>query len=203
MNTSLQLHMKSYENYVVDLIRSLKPQLIFIFILLSAGIVIGFTDSLNLHKFINSIIGELMNNFKDYRGFELFLRILLNNTKATAIMLFSGIFLAILPTLGTLMNWMIIGFVFQSPQLMAGRPAYLIFLQLLPHGVFEIPALLLALALGIRLGGWLLKEKKAEHLKSNIKESLSCYVKVIFPLLIIAACIETIGIETTYFLYGK
>ena len=203
MNTTLQLQMESYGNYVVDLIRSLKPQIIFIISLFSAGIILGFTDSLNLNEFINSIIGDLMNTFKNYRGFELFFRILLNNTKATAIMLFSGIFLSIFPILGTLMNGMMIGFVFQSPQLTAGRPAYLIFIQLLPHGVFEIPALILALALGVKLGGWLFKKKKREHLKTTIKESFFCYVRVIFPMLIIAACIETIGMETMYFLYGK
>jgi stage II sporulation protein M len=203
MYASIQLQKENYENYVIDLIRSLKPQIIFIIGLLSVGIILGYMDTLNLNKYINLVIENLMNTFNHYRGFELFLGILLNNTKATVILLFSGVFLSIFPTLGTLMNGMMIGFVFQSPQLMAGRPAYLIFIQLLPHGVFEIPALILALALGLKLGGWLFKKKKTEHLKNNIKESFSGYVRVILPMLIIAACIETIGMEAMYFLYRK
>lgn len=195
--------MESYEKYVLDLIRTLKPYILFIVILLSAGIVLGFTDPLNLNEFIESMIGNLMNTFKNYRGFELFVRLLINNSKATALILFSGVFLSIFPVIGTLMNGMMIGFIFQSPQLMAGRPAYLIFIQLLPHGVFEIPALILALALGIKLGGWITTKKKKEYLKANMKESFVCYVRVILPLLIIAACIETIGIETMYLLYAK
>jgi uncharacterized membrane protein SpoIIM required for sporulation len=84
---------------------------------------------------------------------------------------------------------------------MAGSSAYLVFLQLLPHGVFEIPALILAFALGVKLGSWPFKKNKMEHIRTNLRDSLFCYFRLILPMLVIAACIETIGVETMFYLY--
>jgi len=202
MKISMQSHMKAYEKYLFELIRTLKPQLIFVAILLMTGIILGFTNVFDLNEFIDSLIESIMHQFKDYRGLELFARILLNNSRATAIALLSGIIFSILPTLASLVNGMLIGFILQSTKYMAGRSVYEMILALLPHGVFEIPALILSFAFGIKMGGWLFSSKKIEFFKHNFKEALNCYVRIILPLLIIAACIETVGIEAIHYMMG-
>jgi len=195
--------MESYEKYVIDLIRSVKLQIVLIICLFTAGIIISFTDTLSLNEFIYLIIKHLMNTFKQYRGIELFFMIFFNNSKVSAIMLFGGIFLAIIPIIGAVINGMILGFVFKFPQLMGDKSGYIIFMQLVPHGIFELPGFIIALALGVKLGNWLFKKEKTERLKTNIKAFFFYYIKVILPLLLIAAFIETIGIETMFFINGK
>ncbi|HJX50295.1 MAG TPA: stage II sporulation protein M, partial [Candidatus Nanoarchaeia archaeon] len=65
-----------------------------------------------------------------------------------------------------------------------------VLLRLLPHGIFEFPAIILALATGIRLGlFWFSDNKKKEFVK-RVEGSLRVFLFVILPLLIIAAIIE-------------
>lgn len=203
MNIFLQKELIDYEKYVFGLIRDLKPQIIFVMILFSTGIVIGFTDILNFNEFINQMINELLNRFKDYRGMELFAQILTQNLKATAVVIYTGIFFSIFPAFAAIMNGMIIGTVIQRFSLVSSKTVFEGILYLLPHGVFEIPSILLALALGIKFGSWPFKKNKLAYIRAKFLQSSKGYILVIFPFLVIAALIETIGIETIYLLNSK
>ena len=72
----------------------------------------------------------------------------------------------------------------------AAGNGYLILLRLLPHGIFEIPALILSLGLGLKLGFFIFTKNKKKYLKDNLINSLRVFVYIILPLLIIAAIIE-------------
>jgi uncharacterized membrane protein SpoIIM required for sporulation len=192
---------KEYDDFVFESVTSYKPQILFVVILFSTGIVIGFTNIFKISEFIDLSVDSLMNQLKDSRGFELFIKILLNNLEATAFMVVGGIFFSIVPTLAALMNGMMIGFMFQDTQLVAGMSIFETALTLIPHGIFEIPALILALAIGVKLGDLPFKDRKIEFIKLNFKNIFYCYLKIIFPLLLLAAGIETIGIETIYYVF--
>jgi stage II sporulation protein M len=192
---------KEYDNFVFESVTSFKPQILFVVILFSAGIVIGITNIFKVNEFIDLVVGSLMNQFKGSRGFELFIKILLNNSKASALVIVSGFFFSIVPTLAALMNGMMIGFMFQNTQLVAGKSIFEMALLLIPHGIFEIPAMILALAIGVKLGDLPFKSRKIEFIKLNFKKIFYCYLKIIFPLLLIAAGIETIGVETFYYVF--
>jgi stage II sporulation protein M len=64
-------------------------------------------------------------------------------------------------------------------------------LKLLPHGIFELPAIILALAFGLRTGMFIFSKKPELEFRYRIKNALRVFVFVIVPLLVIAAIIET------------
>ena len=61
-----------------------------------------------------------------------------------------------------------------------------------PHGVIEIPVILLATALGLTVGmesaRWLIRRER--RVKSRLSEGLRVYVRWILPGLAIAAIVE-------------
>ncbi|MCK5085688.1 stage II sporulation protein M, partial [Candidatus Parcubacteria bacterium] len=66
------------------------------------------------------------------------------------------------------------------------------FLGILPHGIIEIPVLIVSSAIGIRIGKvaiWRLFSKKESLLKEFLK-ALKFFILVLFPLIFIAALIE-------------
>ena len=70
-----------------------------------------------------------------------------------------------------------------------------ILFRLIPHGIFEIPALIISLALGLKLGMFLFiyKEKnKGKEFLTWLKSSIKVFIFVIIPLLVIAGIIEGI-----------
>lgn len=65
---------------------------------------------------------------------------------------------------------------------------------LLPHGIIEIPALLLTSAVALRLGHLFFKQvllKQEQNLKAEIRRTFIFYLKVLLPMYLIAAIIET------------
>ena len=60
--------------------------------------------------------------------------------------------------------------------------------KLFPHGIFEIPAVIISLGLGLRLGITLMF--KTKKFKKESFSSLLVFLLVVTPLLIIAAIIE-------------
>jgi stage II sporulation protein M len=66
---------------------------------------------------------------------------------------------------------------------------------ILPHGIIELPMVLLSAALGTRLGVMVLsrivRRTSTEEILSELKWSASFYFRWILPLLFVAAVIET------------
>lgn len=78
--------------------------------------------------------------------------ILGNNLRVALMMMAGALLLGIVPPVTLLSNGFLIG-LFAANLLSAGTPfAWRVLLGLVPHGVFEIPAVLLAAAMGLRIG---------------------------------------------------
>ena len=73
----------------------------------------------------------------------------------------------------------------------AQEEGLIVFLAIAPHGMFEIPAFLLSVAIGLKLGREVLKRKGERHLKKELRNGLSFFLAVVLPLLLIAALIES------------
>lgn len=79
--------------------------------------------------------------------------IFLNNVRAILIMMYAGIALAVFPVFSMLFNGVLVGFVLRVQQSLGEvSMSELIFKGLAPHGLFELPAIFIAAAYGIRLG---------------------------------------------------
>lgn len=125
------------------------------------------------------------------------LKIFVNNATAALLMIFGGVAFGILPFLAIFLNGFIIGYViiglfFSFPPDIL-KTAYFSFATIVPHGIFEIPAILLSTTLGIRFGTeWMKKNahpSRGDIFRKNFLSALS-YIPLLVVILLIAAFIE-------------
>jgi stage II sporulation protein M len=113
---------------------------------------------------------------------ELIVAIFLRNGMAAVISIFLGIIFGIVPAAAILFNGLLFGAVLQ----MAPGDIW----RVLPHGIFELPAMFIAWGLGLWVGQWFLQPPRLEHLKDRLGRSLKVLLALILPLLVVAAIIE-------------
>jgi stage II sporulation protein M len=162
------------------------------FIFISMGIffffcLIGFLipapDS--IVNLIRTFIQELLRETENFSHSEMVFFIISNNLKSTFFGIFLGVLFGIFPVLSAIMNGYLLGFV---SMMSVGNSGFLSLFNLLPHGIFELPAIFISLGLGLRLGYSFFKEKK--KIKENLVNSFRIFLLIILPLLIIAGIIE-------------
>lgn len=144
----------------------------------------------------NSNSPELIENsfsifslFQDIPPFLLFVLILLNNAIKTFFVVLLGFLFGLVPLYFLYINGTILGIVIALLNQKVG--SFPIFAGLLPHGVFEIAGFLLATTYGLWLGVkfWQRITKKEPFLP-YLKQSMLIFVKIVLPLLFVAAIIE-------------
>lgn len=81
-----------------------------------------------------------------------FVFIFLNNAIKSILIIYLGFFIGIVPVFFLVMNGMIIGFLLRTYDMQGQDVVTLIVKGLLPHGIFEIPAILIAAAYSLKLG---------------------------------------------------
>ncbi len=133
---------------------------------------------------ILNLIKQVYEKFAGLNVYETIWAIFSNNVIISFLVLILGILLGIFPFLALVSNGFIIGFVARKAVELEGL---LILWKLFPHGIFELPAVLISIALGIKMGVELFKKKSFRY---NLKNSLQTFFYIVFPLLVIAAIIE-------------
>lgn len=113
--------------------------------------------------------------------------IFLNNLQSGFMGMMYGFFLGIFPILATFANGYVVGYVSSSVISSSGAISLL---NLLPHGIFELPAIFISFGMGIKFGTFIFYKKKMEHFGKFLIDSVRVFVFVVLPLLIIAAIIE-------------
>ena len=161
-----------------------------------AGLVAFFVPS--LFSFFDPYLRELVQSTEGLTGFALFWFIVSNNVTVSSIAFIGGLFFGVLPVFFALSNGAIVGYVMRLvSEENAGSWLYLI-----PHGVFELPAVFLSLALGLQLGvqvvhfflalygcGSFRMYKK--NLLAVLRRGVFLFCCLIVPLLVVAGIIET------------
>jgi len=118
-----------------------------------------------------------------------------HNLRAVGLILLAGLVsFSVLGTLVYLVNLSTVGILLGVFQLLGYSPVTLTINGLLPHGIFEIPALILASAAMLRIGVVLVTPQMGRSLGEVLLESLADWTKIaiglVLPLLLIAAVIE-------------
>jgi len=161
------------------------------------GILIFFIFALVgfFAKVPESISNSLLNYFKelvemtaDYGALKMILFIFFNNLKASFLGMIFGIIIGLFPLFNLFGNGFILGF---ASKYSVSQNGFLSLFRLVPHGIFELPAIFLALGLGLKLGTFAFEKKnKFKVLREYLINCLKVFVLIIFPLLVIAAIIE-------------
>ncbi len=137
-------------------------------------------------------IDQVFSGFSFARNlptFQLFLYIFLNNASKAFLVVLTGFFFGIVPIFFVFSNANLIGIVVA---VLGAREGFLrIVLSLLPHGIFEIPAVLIASGYGLWLGvRFWRKLRFGEPFKEAFRFAVRKYFTVVLPLLLLAAFIE-------------
>jgi stage II sporulation protein M len=122
----------------------------------------------------------------------LFFNILVQNVMATIFVLISGVIGGIIPAFAIGSNGFGLGVLYRQAAEVSGYSKAA--LKILPYGVFEIPALLIAASYGLWLGVMVVRRirgKESTLLRVQIEHAFRRYFAVVFPLLVVAAAIET------------
>jgi stage II sporulation protein M len=159
---------------------------VFIFFIFSA--LLGFIFASNF-GFLNEMLRQLISQTEGLNVFQLFDFIFMNNAKVSVVGLFSGVLFGIIPLFYIFINGIVLGYVFNLTWTLVGWQE---FWRILPHGIFELPAVFISLALGIRIGTFVFVRGKIEVLKERLRESLFVFLFVVVPLLLIAGIIESL-----------
>ena len=134
-----------------------------------------------IYQFIEDIVLKIENmNAIQLVGF-----IFWNNIKSAFMIFILGLGFGIFPISAAIINGYLIGFVARETVAVEG---IFILWRLFPHGIFELPAILIAIGLGLKLGRGVLG--KRDNFKQVFIKSFKVFVFVVLPLLIIAAIIE-------------
>jgi stage II sporulation protein M len=158
----------------------------------AVAFVAGFVAPSAARQQVHEAFQVFFGQYRDLAGGRLFFFILLHNVMASLVLVGSGLLLGIIPTLAICSNGFLLGVVYRQAAEMLGHTKAV--LKVLPHGVIEIPALLLAASYGLWLGVTVVRRmrgKESTHLRVHIEHAFRRYFAVVFPLLIVAAAIET------------
>jgi stage II sporulation protein M len=113
--------------------------------------------------------------------------IISNNVQSSFFGILFGMILGIFPVINALANGYILGFV---AMISVKEVGFLSLLKLLPHGIFELPAVLISLGMGLKFGTFVFKKRKLSCFKAYLINSLRVFLLIIIPLLLIAGIIE-------------
>ena len=168
--------------------KALKPYLLTLFLLFWASFLAGMLAPTPVMQLATKAIKYLADDFRGLDGGSLFLTILLHNVMASIFVLISGVIVGIIPTFAIGANGFVLGVVFRQTAEMVGYSKAA--LKVLPHGVVEIPALLIAASYGLWLGVMAVRRMRGMEstlLRFHIEHAFRRYFAVVFPLLIVAA----------------
>jgi len=122
-------------------------------------------------------------------GFEMFLKIFLNNSRVALLMFISGLFFGLGPWFLMATNGFAVGLVVGFSHYGKGLPLVRLLLALLPHGIIEIPAIALAGASGILWYREAVKGKAGKRFIRGTERAITLLGLSIL-LLLVAAAVE-------------
>ena len=182
-------YIKKYKEYLY----SLKQFIIIASALFIFAIIYGYFSAKISPEDARTALLEFEKMFEPIMESGLFMQfifIFLNNVLSLFLSIISGIFFGIFPLISIFSNGAMIGifaFFWNQEFAMTG-----FLMGILPHGIIEIPLLIVSSAIGLKIGKITIDKvfKKKGEIKPEIKKGLDFLVKIIIPLALIAAAIE-------------
>jgi len=168
--------------------------------------LIGFAFPIFFREEILDMLRLLILELDGFGTLKLIWFIFLNNLQASFFAMMFGIFLGLFPLLVCVLNGYLLGFVAHEAVAAEG---ILMMWRILPHGIFELPAVIFSIGIGLRLGLQVIGRGigklrgDAAHVGASgdvgyvFVEGLRFFVFVVIPLLVLAGIIEGILIGIT------
>jgi stage II sporulation protein M len=195
--------MLSFNTFIKDL-GTIRKALLTAALLFIAGGVIGWIGTGSLQQLLNEQlkgISEISGSLRESSNpqWSFFVFIFLNNSIKSVVIIFLGALFGILPVFFLLINGAVIGYLIHLSAIQGQDLFTLIVKGLLPHGIIEIPAIIIACAFGLQFGGKALSalfragkrnEREADHWRAFMRQTFTASVWIVI-LLFVAAIIES------------
>jgi len=182
---NLKSEYKESWNYIKDSRFFIYAVIIIFFLFAFLGFFISLPESV-AEQLLN-FFAELLKKTEGMSHIELIKFIFFNNLQSSFLGMIFGAVLGIFPVLSAIANGYILGF---ASFLSVGEGGFLVLWRLLPHGIFELPAVFISLGLGVKLGTFIFHKNKTETFKEYLFKSLKVFFLIVLPLLILAGIIE-------------
>ncbi|MBR9701915.1 stage II sporulation protein M [Candidatus Pacearchaeota archaeon] len=141
---------------------------------------------------IMKFIEELLGKTQGMSMLELVIFIFANNIQSSFFGIIFGFLFGIFPMLASIANGYLIGFVGSIVVEAEGLSSLW---RLVPHGIFELPAIFISFGLGLKAGMFIFQKDRSESFRKYLWNSLRVFILIVLPLLIIAAIIEGVLIS--------
>ncbi len=203
---AIKTHFKEMSGYIM-----------FSTILFVAGVIIGGTNPA-LQSFLNGQLSGLKQLSEGIQSsanptLTMMIIIFFNNAIKSVLVMYFGALLGLIPVVFLIVNGMLIGYMMQlsSSNIGFAQTAELFVKGILPHGIIEIPAIIIACAYGLKFGIVLLQlvgkavfvRNQTEGAVKNVEYFLIRSVPV--AVLLVVALLVAAIIESTFtgWLLGK
>ena len=168
---------------------SLKNPFLVSLVVFTASITLGYLFSNQItEKQLIDLLGEIPN-IGELGPMFFMLFIFANNALKSFLWMSLGLLFGIAPLLFTTLNGFLLGLVAHRFSQTVGP--LLVLIAIAPHGVVELPTILLSAAIGVKFGyGLINKIRGGGRLTSELKMGLSLFISRVVPFLLLAAAIE-------------
>jgi stage II sporulation protein M len=175
-------------------LRRLRPYLIASLTLFALGIIAGWVAVYRIPSIADHFQNTLANFVRIFAGMpplKLAAAIFLNNAFKTLCAIVLGLFFGIVPVIFLLANGVALGIAMSiSTQARGLWPSVL---AILPHGIFELPAVFLGTSIGLLIGAQTaqrLAGRAETSIGAEALQGIKYFCSVIVPLLLVAAFVE-------------
>lgn len=186
----MQLTSGEVKKYIIRI----RPFIVFSAYLFIGSIFAGYFIAHNYDRETAALLDELKKKFlpsREYSQLKIFVYIFENNLTVLSVSLLFSLVAGISSLLIVIANGIILG-VFAVIVSESVSTGYLI-AGILPHGIFEIPAMILTSAIGLRIGMTAILKLfgRKMSLAEEIFDGFGFYIFIIIPLLFVAAFVES------------
>ena len=171
---------------------AIRPHLVTLACLFAVTSVLGGLAPDAMTAPLIAMLGVLVQPYRGLPHGQLFAAILVHNLVASFLSMIAGVMLGILPLVSIAANGFLLGAVCRHASRTQGLAE--IAARTVPHGVFELPAMLIAASYGLWLGMTALAHLRGTEtagIGARVGHAVRRYLIIVLPLLIVAALIES------------
>ncbi len=181
--------------------RGLRPIFLICCLLFLFSLAMGYALGGNFNgNSLQDLLGTLPDT-SHMSLLELFEFIAANNTLKSLLFMFGGLLGGVLPLFFVIFNGFTVGWV--AFDLGTTQGLGYVVAGLTPHGIIEIPAILLAMSMGMSLGYTMLNSFRGQgSVVKEVKTAFGFFITRVFPLLILAAVVEVLVTPLVIILLG-
>lgn len=178
----------------LEYVYSLRKYLLIVVDIFILSLIVGLLVSVKNPELSENYLAIFKKSFgwiKALNPLLIMLLIFLNNAFKSLLALVLGIGLGIIPLLFIAGNGIILGMLADTISRQQGT--LFVVAALLPHGIIEVPMILISAGIGLRLGHKTYPSLigMKTNIKMELRDGIGFYIRVILPLLFVAAMVET------------